>query len=321
MTASIADWLGKIGLGQYAGLFVDNEVDLATLRVLTNADLKELGLPFGPRKRLMNALKQEAESGPAPSAQEGERRQLTVLFCDMVGSTELAQRVDPEVLQTIHRLYEDTCAVCVGHYEGYIHQRQGDGIIALFGFPSAHEGEAARAIRSGLEIVEAIARLEVPEVGRLRVRIGIATGITVVAAGDRSVVGETMNLAARLQEAAKPGGIVVSERVYRLAGGEFEYESQGELDLKGIAVSTRAYLVLGVGKAASRFDAAIRQNVPPLVGRAHEMERLLERWQSVCNREGGQTVLLSGEPGIGKSHIASSLLERLAATATCRYSE
>jgi class 3 adenylate cyclase/tetratricopeptide (TPR) repeat protein len=313
MTASIADWLGKIGLGQYAGLFVDNEVDLATLRVLTNTDLKELGLPFGPRKRLLNALKQEAESGPAPSAQEGERRQLTVLFCDMVGSTELAQRVDPEVLQTIHRLYEDTCAVCVGHYEGYIHQRQGDGIIALFGFPSAHEGEAARAIRSGLEIVEAIARLEVPEVGRLRVRIGIAAGITVVAAGDRSVVGETMNLAARLQEAAKPGGIVVSERVYRLAGGEFEYEGQGELDLKGIAVPTRAYVVLGVGKAASRFDAAIRQNVPPLVGRAHEMERLLEPWQSVCNREGGQTVLLSGEPGIGKSHIASSLLERLAA--------
>jgi len=309
MTASIADWLGKIGFGQYAGLFVDNEVDLATLRLLTDADLKELGLPFGPRKRLLNALKQEAEPGPAA---EGERRQLTVLFCDMVGFTELAQRVDPEVLQTIVGLYEDACSACISHYDGYIYQRLGDGIVAFFGFPLAHEGEAARAIRSGLEIVEAIARLDVPEVGRLRVHIGIATGIVVIAAGERNVVGETMNLAARLEGAAGPGRIVVSERVYRLAGGEFEYESLGELDLKGMAGPTRAYLVLGVGKAASRFDAAIRQNLPPLVGRAHEMERLLDRWQSVCNREGGQTVLLSGEPGLGKSHIASALLERLA---------
>jgi class 3 adenylate cyclase/tetratricopeptide (TPR) repeat protein len=312
MTASIADWLGKIGLGQYAGVFVDNEVDLATLRVLTDADLKELGLPFGPRKRLLNAVKQEAEPGLAQPAPEGERRQLTVLFCDMVGFTELAQRVDPEVLQTIARLYEDACAACISHYDGYIYQRLGDGIVAFFGFPLAHEGEAARAIRSGLEIAEAIARLEVPVVGRLRVRIGIATGIVVVAAGERNVVGETMNLAARLQAAARPGRVVVSERVYRLAGGEFEYESLGEPELKGISVPTRAYAVLGVGKAASRFDAAIRQNVPPLVGRAREMERLLERWQSVCNREGGQTVLLSGEPGLGKSHIASALLERLA---------
>lgn len=313
MTASIADWLDKVGLGQYAGLFVDNEVDLRTLRVLTNADLKELGLPFGPRKWLLNALKQETELASARPVPEGERRQITVLFCDMVGSTELAQRVDLEVLQTIHRLYEDACAACISRYDGYVYQRQGDGIIGFFGFPLAHEGEAARAVRSGLEIVEAIAHLEVPEVRRLRVHIGIATGIVVVAAGERNVVGETMNLAARLQGAASPGRIVVSELVYRLAGGEFEYECLGELDLKGIAVPTRAYVVLGVGKAASRFDAATRQNVMPLVGRAHEMQRLLERWQSVCHRGDGQTVLLSGEPGIGKSHIASSVVERLAA--------
>ena len=313
MTVSIANWLGKIGLGQYTGLFVANEVDLTTLRVLTNADLKELGLPFGPRKWLLNALKQEVELGSDRPAPEGERRQLTVLFCDMVESTELSQRVDPEVLQTIHRLYEDACAACISHYDGYIYQRRGDGIIAFFGFPLAHEGEAARAIRSGLEIVEAIARLEVPEIGRLRVHIGIATGIVVVAAGERNVVGETMNLAARLQGAAKPGCIVVSERVYRLAGGEFEYECLSELDLKGIAVPTNAYVVLGVGKAPSRFEAATRQKVKPLVGRAHEMQSLHERWRSVCNREGGQTVLLSGEPGLGKSHIASSLIERLAA--------
>jgi class 3 adenylate cyclase/tetratricopeptide (TPR) repeat protein len=306
MRAPIADWLVKIGLAEYTELFVENELDLETLRDLTDADLRELGLPFGPRKRLLNALKQATEP-------DGERRQLTVLYCDIVGSTQLAQLVDPEVLQTIIGLYEDTCAECISRYDGYIHQRQGDGLIAFFGFPFAHEGEAARAIRSGLEIIEAMARLEVPEVGRLSVRVAIATGITVVATIERGAFGETMNLAARLQGAAKPGSVVVSERVYRLAGGEFEYESLGELDLKGIDVSTRAYVVLGIGKAASRFDAVVRWNMSPLVGRAHEMETLLERWHSVCDRNIGQTVLLSGEPGFGKSRVAYSLLERVAA--------
>ena len=153
MTAPIADWLVKIGLAEYTGLFVENELDLGTLRDLTDADLKELGLPFGPRKRVLNALKQE-------TVPDGERRQLTVLYCDIVGSTELAQLVDPEVLQTIIGLYEDTCAECISRYDGYIHQRQGDGLIAFFGFPFAHEGEAARAIRAGLEIIEAMAHLD-----------------------------------------------------------------------------------------------------------------------------------------------------------------
>jgi class 3 adenylate cyclase/tetratricopeptide (TPR) repeat protein len=306
MTAPIADWLVKIGLAEYTGLFVENELDLGTLRDLTDADLKELGLPFGPRKRVLNALKQE-------TVPDGERRQLTVLYCDVVGSTELAQLVDPEVLQTIIGLYEDTCAECIGRYDGYIHQRQGDGLIAFFGFPFAHEGEAARAIRAGLEIIEAMAHLDVPEVGRLSVRIAIATGITVVATIERGAFGETMNLAARLQGAAKPGSVVVSERVYRLAGGEFEYDSLGELDLKGIGASTRAYVVLGIGKAASRFDSVVRWNMSPLVGRAQEMETLLDRWHSVCDHNAGQTVLLSGEPGLGKSRIARSLLERLTA--------
>ena len=306
MRAPIADWLVKIGLTEYTGLFVENELDLETLKDLTDADLRELGLPFGPRKRLLNALKQEAEP-------DSERRQLTVLYCDIVGSTQLAHLVDPEVLQTIIGLYEDTCAGCISRYDGYIHQRQGDGLIAFFGFPFAHEGEAARAIRAGLEIIDAMARLEVPEVGRLSVRVAVATGMTVVATVERGAFGETMNLAARLQGAAKPGSLVVSERVYRLAGGEFEYESLGDLDLKGIDVATRAYVVLGIGKAASRFDAVVHWNMSPLVGRSHEMETLLERWHSVCDQNAGQTVLISGEPGLGKSCIARSLLERLAA--------
>jgi class 3 adenylate cyclase/tetratricopeptide (TPR) repeat protein len=313
MTTSIAEWLEQLGLERYATLFIENEVDLQTLKVLSDADLKELGLPFGPRKRLRAALHQgrEVESARLAETPEGERRQLTVLFCDMVGFTQLTLQVDPELLQTIVRQYEEACAACIGRYDGYIYRLLGDGILAFFGFPLAHEGESARAIRAGLEIVEAISRLEVPEVGRLQVRIGIAAGIVVVAPGERNVVGETMNLASRLQEAAKPGGVVVSERVYRLAGREFDYESLGELDLKGIAAPTRAYGVLGVSKVASRFDAVVRENVSPLVGRTHEMQMLLERWQSVRDQGAGQAVLVSGEPGFGKSRIANALLEAL----------
>jgi class 3 adenylate cyclase/tetratricopeptide (TPR) repeat protein len=309
---SIEDWLTSIGLDQYADLLVRNEVDLPTLRILTDDDLKELGLPFGPRKRLLAALQADKSLGTAEAAatQEGERRQLTVLFCDIVGFTELAQRVDPEVLQTIVRLYEDACAACIVHYDGYLYQRMGDGIIAFFGYPMAHESEAPRAIRAALEIVQSMSRLEVPEVGRLRIRIGIASGIVVVAHGERNVVGDAMNLAARLQGAAWPGSIVVSERVRRLAGGEFDYEDLGELELKGVG-TVRACTVLGISKAASRFEAAVQEKVSPLVGRTHEMRTLLDQWRSVGERRAGEAVLLSGDPGLGKSRIVTALRERL----------
>jgi len=179
MTTSIADWLKQLDLERYTALFIDNEVDLQTLKVLSDADLKEMGLPFGPRKRLLAALQQG--HGRPVATPEGERRQLTVLFCDMVGFTELTLKVDPELLQSIVRRYEEACAACISRYDGYVYRLLGDGILAFFGFPLAHEGEAARAIRAGLEIVETISNLEIPEVGRLRVRIGIAAGIVVVA--------------------------------------------------------------------------------------------------------------------------------------------
>jgi class 3 adenylate cyclase/predicted ATPase len=246
------------------------------------------------------------------SALEGERRQLTVLFCDMVGFTELANRVDPEVLQRIIRSYEDACAVCITRYEGYVFQRLGDGIVAFFGYPLAHEGEAERAIHAGLEIIATLSQLEVPEVGHLQVRIGIATGVVVVSSAEKGAVGETMNLASRLQGVAQPGSIVVSERVHRLAGGSFEYEDLGEQTLKGIARPTRAYRILRVSEAASRFEAATQERLTPLVGREQEIGLLLERWQLAQDGE-GQVVLLSGEPGIGKSRILSALRERLEA--------
>lgn len=312
---ALHEWLKSNDLEKYTSLFVENEVDLKTLQILTDNDLKELGLPFGPRKRLLNLLTESKRSDASiPSsgaAATGERRQLTVLFCDMVGFTELANRVDPEILQSIIRSYEDACAVCIVRYDGYIFQRLGDGIVAFFGYPLAHEGEAERAIRAGLEILETLIDLKVPEIDRISVRIGIATGIVVVAASERSAVGETMNLASRLQSIADPGSIVVSERVHRLAGGTFDYEDMGEYRLKGISHSTRAYRILGVDKNVSRFDAATRAGLTPLVGREQEIQLLLEHWQA-ATKGAGQVVHLSGEPGIGKSRILNALRERLA---------
>lgn len=306
------EFLRKLGLEQYASVFLENEVDFKTLQVLTDSDLKELGLPFGPRKLLLNSLaelKRSDAAAPAVTA-VGERRQLTVLFCDLVGFTELASRLDPEVLQTIITRYEDTCAVCISRYEGYLFQRLGDGIVAFFGFPLAHEGEAERAIRAGLEIIETLNGLDLPEVGYLKVRIGIATGVVVVTSGEKGAVGETMNLAARLQAIAETGSIVVSERVHRLAGGAFDYADLGEYTLKGIALPTRAYRVLGVSVVASRFEAATQEGMTPFVGREQEMSLLLERWR--FSRDGqGQVVFLSGEAGIGKSRIAMALREHL----------
>jgi class 3 adenylate cyclase/tetratricopeptide (TPR) repeat protein len=310
----LSGWLRTHELEQYAQLFAEHDVDLRTLRILTDDDLKELGLPFGPRKRILKALAEldAVDVSAVAAGSREERRQLTVLFCDMVGFTELAGRVDPEVLHGIIRQYEDACATGITRYDGYVFQRLGDGIVAFFGFPLAHEGEAERAIRAGLEILDTLRGLEVPVAGRLRVRIGIATGMVVVSSAERGAVGETMNLAARLQSIATPGEILVSGRVQRLAGGAFEYEDLGEQTLKGIGVPVRAYRVLHESAAVSRFDAATGQGVGPLVGREEELADLLERWR-MARTGTGQVVALSGEPGIGKSRLVRSLRERLEA--------
>jgi len=324
---SLCAWLQELGLERYAQIFAENDVDLEALRLLTEGDLEKLGVSLGHRKKLFKAIS-ELNGGPAlgptipptrasPPAlaresldAEGERRQLTVLFCDMVGFTELANRVDPEVLQRIIRSYEDACAVCITRYDGYVFQRLGDGIVAFFGYPLAHEGEAERAIRAGLQIIASLSALDVPEAGHLAVRIGIATGLVVVSSVEKGAVGETMNLAARLQTIAQPESIVVSERVHRLAGGAFDYQDLGEQSLKGIVQPTHAYRILGVSDAASRFEAATQEGLTPLVGRELEIGLLLERWQLAQDGE-GQVVLLSGEPGIGKSRILNALRERL----------
>ena len=311
---TLLEWLKSHDLERFAEIFEENEVDLATLRLLTESDLKELGLPFGPRKRILNLLGEEKASDK-PTAQAGtatgELRQLTVLFCDMVGSTKLAYKFDPETQQNIIRAYEEACTTCVNRYEGYVFRMLGDGVVALFGFPLAHESEAERAVRAGLDIVQAIARLHIQGVGRLQVRIGITSGIMVVASGERNAFGETMNLAARLQTVAKPGSVVVSESVRRLAGGGFEYEDLGEKDLKGVSGPTKAYRVLGVSQAESRFEAATQRVLTPIVGREAEIAALFDGWRQVRETGSGRAIMLRGEAGIGKSRMVSALRERL----------
>ena len=306
---SISEWLDTHGLGQYAALFVENDVDFSTLLLLTDDNLKELGLSFGARKRLLNALAQEKAAKPAASAEE--RRQLTVMFCDMVGFTVLAQRVDPEILKDIVRGYEDICAACIARYDGYLFQRLGDGIVAFFGFPRAHEREAERAIHAGRDIIEAMARFRSPDGTALEVRIGIATGIVVVSADGRTAVSETMNLAARLQAAAQPGNLVVSSKVRKLAGPVFDYEDQGLQSLKGIALPVHIYRVSGLSSSQDRDAADAVGKGAPLIGRGDEMDGLLKQWRHVQDAHEGATVSLCGEPGIGKSRIANALCKRL----------
>ena len=313
MNAELLEWLRSHDLERFGAVFEENEVDLATLRLLSDDDLKELGLPFGPRKKILNLLREEQSGGRAANfvgAPIGERRQLTVLFCDMVGFTALSQRLDPETLQVIIRAYEDACASCIVQYEGYVFTCLGDGVVALFGFPLAHEGEASRAIRAGLDIIEAIGKLSLPIPDRMQVRIGVATGIVVVSSGERNAVGDTMNLASRLQTIAEPGSIVVSERTQRLAGGEFVFEDLGPKALKGVNGLPEVFRVVGISEAESRFEAATQSGVTRLVGRDEEVAALLGAWREVKETGVGRLAVVLGEPGIGKSRIVNSLRER-----------
>jgi class 3 adenylate cyclase/tetratricopeptide (TPR) repeat protein len=301
----IREWLKTLNLDRYVGLFIENEVDFETLKILNEQDLKTLGLPFGPRKRLLNALLEVERS-------DRERRQITVLFCDIVGSTKISNRLDPEEWGAALARYKETCADCILGYEGFVAELKGDGVVAFFGFPRVRESEAERAIRSGLDIIDRLSRIDVPAVGHLQVRIGIATGVLVVSGSGKDAVGVTKSLAARLQIIARPGEIVVNESVNRLAGGAFKYEDLGNQALEGIDIPTRVFRVLGLSAATSRFEAATQEGLTPLVGRRQEMALLLERWRLTRNGS-GQVVLISGEAGIGKSRMVSEIRERLEA--------
>lgn len=333
----IADWLRRLGLYQYESVFRDNDVDAETLPSLTADDLRELGITsLGHRKKLLSAIAAlsptlgkdlEDDRGPPPKeagasrplmrTRHAERRHLTVMFADLVGSTALSERLDPEDMREILAAYHQAVAAEVARFEGYIAKLMGDGVLVYFGWPQAHEDEAERAVRTGLAVVEAVERLEKRAGRALSARVGIATGLVVVgdvmgegAAQEEGIVGATPNLAARLQQFAEPGAVVISESTRRLLGSWFALTDLGPQQMRGIKASEPAFRVLGEAAAEGRFEALRRAEVGPLIGREHELALLLDRWEMAKGGE-GQVVLLSGEAGIGKSRIVLALRERL----------
>lgn len=313
----IADWLEELGLGQYAQRLAENGIDLSVLRELTDEDLDGLGVLLGHRRKMLRAIAElnqaEATAGTARQ-HEAERRHLTVMICDLVGSTALTARLDPEDMGAVIDAYHAACARITLSYDGFLAEFRGDGILAYFGYPRAHEDDAERTVRAALDIITAVARLETRAGEPLSVRIGIATGIVVV--GDRggegklrdcAVIGDAPNLAARLQTLVEPNTIVVAESTRRLLGGLFEYEDLGAREVKGIGGPTKVYRVLGPSQAESRFDAATRRRLTPIVGREAEISILIESWRQVKETGTGRAVLLRGEAGIGKSRMVSEL--------------
>jgi class 3 adenylate cyclase len=245
---STAEWLESIGLGEYAQRFAENAIDFSILRDLTDQDLKELGVLLGHRRKMLRAIARLGEAAPADSAtepktgsrDEAERRHLTVLFCDLVGSTALSTRLDPEEMWRVVASYQAAIATVIGRYQGMIAQYMGDGVLAYFGYPVAHEDSAVQAVRAALEIVDTVVRLQTDVSAALQVRIGIATGTVVVSellfseiSAEQAIIGETPNLAARLQTLAEPGTILICPSTRQLTGGYFNYRELGPLALKG----------------------------------------------------------------------------------------
>ncbi|MGI9523931.1 MAG: ATP-binding protein [Hyphomicrobiaceae bacterium] len=333
MEQELGDWLYELGLGEYAEAFAENHVDFALLTRLTTEDLKEIGVrSVGHRRKILDALAGHPSGSPplptvatpanravstAGGAHSAERRQLTVLFCDLVGSTAMSQRLDPEVLSEVIRNYQNIVAGEVVRYEGHVAKFMGDGIMALFGYPQAHEDDCERAIRSAISLLQAIERLAPVRKELLRARIGISTGDVVVgdlvgegAAQEEAVIGDTPNLAARLQEVASAGQIIIDSRTHRLVRKAFSWKNLGSLQLKGFEGEHAAWRVSGELQVANRFDITQSGRLTNFVGRQHELGLLLERWE-LAQRGEGQVVLLSGEAGIGKSRLLRAMLGEL----------
>ena len=323
----IADWLKKLGMSEYAERFAENGINVAALPHLTDQDLKDIGVLLGHRRIMLAAISKlagAATATPEPTAQvepkpqdSAERRQVTVMFSDLVGSTALSARMDPEDLREVISAYQKCVAETVQRYDGFVAKYMGDGVLVYFGYPQAHEDDAERAVRAGLELVAAVS--DVKTHAALQTRVGIATGLVVVgdligsgASQEQAIVGETPNLAARLQGVAEPNSVVIAESTRKLIGNLFELEDLGPQDLKGIAGPVRAWAALRPASVESRFEALHASGLTELVGREEELELLLRRWSKAKGGE-GQAVLLSGEPGIGKSRLTAALLERFAA--------
>jgi class 3 adenylate cyclase/tetratricopeptide (TPR) repeat protein len=327
--SEIRNWLDSIGLGQYGDAFDANEIGMDLLGQVDDQMLKDIGVSIGGhRLRIRNAI---AKLTPAPVAEvnlssatskhettapSAQRRQLTVMFCDLVGSTALSSKLDPEDLRSIITAYHRCCTAMVERNGGFVAKYMGDGVLAYFGYPQAHEHDAERAVRAGLALAGAVPKLATTAGSPLQVRVGIATGLVVVgdligagAAQEQAVVGETPNLAARLQALAGPGAVVIAAATRRLTGGLFHYRDLGTMALKGFAENVPAWQVLGADATESRFEA-LRATTTPLIGRDEEIDLLMRRWEGAKRGE-GSVVLISGEPGIGKSRIAQTIVDRL----------
>src|SRR5215472_12493474 len=321
----IGGWLRGLGLERYEQAFRENEIDEEVLPGLTADDLKDLGVALvGHRRRLLDAIAALGASAAtaaatvaprdAPAPTDAERRQLTVVFCDLVGSTALSSRFDPEDLREIVGAYYRVVADTVTRFAGFVAKYMGDGVLIYFGYPEAHEDDAERAVRAGLAVIDAVGRLDAPE--PLNVRLGIASGLVVFgdligagAAQERGVVGETPNLAARLQALARPGTLVIADNTRRQIGALFDIEDLGPQALAGFGELQQVWRVSGESGVLSRFEA-LRSEATPLVGRDEELDLLLRRWQQAKTGE-GRAVLISGEAGIGKSRLTAALSERI----------
>ena len=331
----VGGWLRRLGLEQYEASFRENKIDDTVLPRLTAEDLKDLGVGFvGDRRKLLDAIAAvRAEAGEPTlsdvplatdkAAQDtAERRHVTVMFSDLVGSTALSVRMDPEDLREVISAYQKCVAGTVRRCGGFVAKYMGDGVLVYFGYPRAHEDDAERAVRAGLELIAAVTALKSPV--PLQTRVGIATGLVVVGdligsgeAQEHGIVGETPNLAARLQGIAEPNMVVIAEGTRRLLGNLFEFEDLGAKNLKGIAGPVRAWAALRASSAEGRFEAMHAGGLIALVGREEELELLLRRWAKAKTGE-GQVVLLSGEAGIGKSRLTAALIERLSGEAHTR---
>ena len=327
----ILAWLRELGLERYEQAFRENEIAADILPKLTADDLKDIGVTIvGHRRKLLEAIAALAEpalarqAGPtapvkalaATRPTEAERRQLTVMFVDLVGSTALSAALDPEEMGAAIRVYQNAVVGETLRFEGHIAKFMSDGVLAYFGWPQAHEDDAERAVRAGLALVRTVGALEAGG-RRLAARIGIATGLVVVGepvgegeAQERAVVGETPNLAARLQALAAPGNVVISQTTRRLVGDLFELTDLGPTQIKGFAEPVAAFQVQGEGSADGRFEALHGQRLTPLIGRENQLAMLLERWSWAKDGD-GQVVLIAGEAGIGKSRLLRALREKL----------